>query len=174
MVKHLHEPFEELAARPLGVTLLALFFAAGALISGVSAIALAYPGSRLEPMWRLNPAAHVAFVSLGPWAVVLMLGVMVACAGAAAGLGTGRRWGYRLAVGLLSVNLVGDLGNALVRGDFRTLIGLPIGGLLLAYLFSRRVRERFRPLANPHVQPTNAGFSKIVDPHEDGRCSSSG
>lgn len=134
------------ADRPLGVTALSLFFAAGTLVSGVSAVALAFPGSWLEPMWRLNPAARAAFASIGPWAVVLMLGVMMACAGAAAGLWTGRRWGYRLAVGLLAVNLVGDLGNAFVRGDRRTLVGLPIGGLLLVYLLNRRVRERFRPL----------------------------
>lgn len=132
--------------RPLGVTALSLFFAAGAVVSGTSAVALAFPGSWLEPMWRLNPAAHAAFTPLGPWAVVLMLGVMTACAGAAVGLWTGRRWGYRLAIGLLGVNLVGDLGNGFVRGDRRTLIGLPIGGLLLGYLLSRRVRDWFRLL----------------------------
>jgi hypothetical protein len=139
------------ADRPLGVTALSLFFAPGALISGASALALAFPGSWLEPMWRLNPEARTAFGHLGPWAVLLMLGVMAACAGAAGGLWTGRRWGHRLAVGLLVGNLVGDLVNAFVRGDRRTLIGLPIGGVLLAYLLSRRVRDRFRPLANPRT-----------------------
>jgi hypothetical protein len=153
-------PPEMHADRPLGVTALSLFFAAGALISGVSGIALAFPGSWLEPIWRLNPTAHAAFASIGLWAVVVMLGVMTACAAATAGLWTGRRWGHRLAVGLLAVNLLGDLGNAFVRGDRRTLIGLPIGGLLLGYLLSRRVRDRFRPLANPQMQPTNAGGPK--------------
>jgi hypothetical protein len=85
-----------------------------------------------------------------------MLGVMVACAGAAAGLGTGRPWGYRLAVGLLGVNLIGDLGNAFLRGDRRTLIGVPVAGLLLAYLLSRRVHDRYRPAARPQTQSPNA------------------
>jgi hypothetical protein len=41
------------------------------------------------------------------------------------------------------VNLIGDAGNAAVRGDLRTLIGLPIGGALIAYLLSPRVRRQF-------------------------------
>jgi hypothetical protein len=41
------------------------------------------------------------------------------------------------------VNLLGDTLNAMVRGDWRTIIGLPIGGLMLVYLMSRRVRLSF-------------------------------
>jgi hypothetical protein len=48
-----------------------------------------------------------------------------------------------LAVGVLAANLVGDLLNAVVRGDRRTLVGLPIGGAMLAYLLRRRIRDRF-------------------------------
>ena len=32
------------------------------------------------------------------------------------------------------MNLVGDTFNAVFRGDLRTLIGLPIGGLMIWYL----------------------------------------
>ena len=136
------------AARPFGLAALAAFFGAGALISGVTAVALAFPGSRLEPMWRLNPAARVEFARLDGWAVALMLAVALACAAAASGLWTRRRWGQRVAVGLLGCNLLGDLLNAVVRGDRRTLIGLPIGGAMLVYLLSRRVSDHFRPPAD--------------------------
>jgi hypothetical protein len=129
--------------RPFGVTVLSLFFAAAALIAGAGAAALALPGSGLEPLWRLNPPARTAFAHLGTLSVVLMAVVAAACAGAASGLWTGRWWGHRLAVGLLAVNIVGDLLNALIRSDVRTLIGLPIGGLMLGYLLNRRVRDRF-------------------------------
>jgi len=108
-------------------------------------------------MWRLNPQARGAFASLGPWAVVLMGVVATACAGAAVGLWSGRPWGHRLAVGLVGTNLLGDLLNALGRGDRRTLIGLPIGGAMLAYLLSRQIRRRFQPMAGPGTLPTNAG-----------------
>lgn len=130
--------------RPFGLTALSVFFGVGVLASSVSALALAFPGSWLESVWRLNPEARVGFARLGPWAVVLMIVVALACSGAAVGLWIGRRWGYRLAVGVLSCNLLGDLLNAAVRGDHRTLIGLPIGGAMLAYLLSRRIRARFR------------------------------
>jgi hypothetical protein len=38
---------------------------------------------------------------------------------------------------VLTVNLVGDSLNALLRHDLRTLIGLPVGGLLILYLLKR-------------------------------------
>jgi hypothetical protein len=100
-------------------------------------------------MWRINPEARVGLVRLGPWAVALTLAVTLACGGAAVGLWSGRRWGYRVAVGVLTCNLLGDLLNAVVRGDRRTLVGLPIGAVMLAYLLSGRVGDRFRSPANP-------------------------
>jgi hypothetical protein len=131
------------ADRPLGLAVLSLFFAAGALISCATALALAAPGSWLEPMWQLNPEAQRVLSGLGPWAVLLMSVVATACGGAAVGLWSGRWWGHRLAVGLLGTNLLGDVLNAWLRGDLRTLVGLPIGGAMLAYLLSGRVRHRF-------------------------------
>ena len=127
--------------RPFGVTALSIFFAAGVIPATVSALALAWPGAWADAVWRLKPEARSQFAQLGPWAIPLMIVVALACAGAAVGLWTRRRWGHRLAVGLLGVNLVGDLLNAVMRSDWRTLIGLPIGGAMLAYLLSRRVRD---------------------------------
>jgi hypothetical protein len=71
--------------RPLGLAALSAFFTFGALMSAMSALALAYPGSWVEPLWRLNPKARDAFTRMGPWAVV-MVAVGAACAAAAAGL----------------------------------------------------------------------------------------
>jgi hypothetical protein len=94
-------------------------------------------------MWRLKPEAPQDFARLGPFAIPLMLLVAAACAGAAVGVWIGQRWGHRLAVALLAVNLLGDTLNATLRGDWRTLIGLPIGGAMLAYLLTRRTRAWF-------------------------------
>src|SRR5690242_3100564 len=58
-----------------GLTALSAFFAVGAIIAMLTSIALSAPGSAFEPLWRLNPQAHVAFRALGPWAIALMLGV---------------------------------------------------------------------------------------------------
>ncbi len=72
-----------------------------------------------------------------------MIIVGLACASAAIGLARRARWGRRLAIGVLAINLLGDTLNAIVRHDLRTLIGLPIGGALILYLTSKRVREFF-------------------------------
>jgi len=53
--------------------------------------------------------------------------------------------GHRLALRLLLINVVGDILNAVVLGDLRTLIGMPIGRALTVYLLSAQVRAQFRP-----------------------------
>jgi hypothetical protein len=131
------------ARPPKGLVALSVFFGAGALIAATTGVALLWPGGGLEPMWHLNPRAHQAFLQMGPWAIALMGGVALACALSARGLWIQARWGHCLALLLLVVNLVGDTTNALIAGDLRTLIGLPIAGGLIAYLLSPGVRRLF-------------------------------
>jgi hypothetical protein len=54
---------------PWGVSALGIFFAAGFIVAGASALALPFPGSWLEPMWQLNPEARTLLAPLapGPW-----------------------------------------------------------------------------------------------------------
>ncbi|HMG06793.1 MAG TPA: hypothetical protein VK581_15150 [Chthoniobacterales bacterium] len=121
----------------IGTTLLVMFFAAGALICLVTILALAFPGGFLEPIWRLKPDARLEFQHIGIWSVVLMAVVGAACGLAAVGLARSAEWGRRLAIGVLTVNLIGDSLNAWLRHDPRTLVGLPIGGLMIWYLARR-------------------------------------
>ena len=121
---------------PLGIKLLVIFFAAGALICSLVMLALAFPGGMLEPIWRLRPDARAEFQDIGTWAIGLMAAVGAACGLSAFGLARRAEWGRRLAIGVLTVNLVGDAFNAVFRGDLRTLIGMPIGGLMIWYLAS--------------------------------------
>jgi hypothetical protein len=118
-------------------------------MSGLAYILLLFPGSAFDSVWRLNPQAQEGFRRMGPWAVVLMATVCAACALAARGLWILAPWGRRLALGILTVNLIGDLGNALLRGDLRTLIGLPIGGALIAYLLRRYDASTVKRGASP-------------------------
>jgi hypothetical protein len=129
--------------RPAGITALVIFFIFGTTMAGLSCIALAVPGSFLEPMWRLNPSARDGLVQLGAWAPILMAIVSAACGIAAIGLWRGRSWGWRMALTVLAVNFVGDAGNVAIRGDWRTIIGLPVGGAMIAYLLSRNARRWF-------------------------------
>ncbi len=112
----------------------AAFFTFGAMMCGLTIGLLLFPGTAVDSLWRLNPEAHSAFQSFGGWAILLMLGVGLGCAIAAIGLWKGTRWGVRLALLILSINILGDLINAFVRNDYRALIGLPIGGAMIFYL----------------------------------------
>ena len=117
--------------------MLVIFFGAGALICFVTMLALAFPGGFLEPIWRLRPDARVEFQKLGHWSVLLMAVVGAACGLAAVGLARQAELGRRLAIGILTVNLIGDSLNAFLLHDLRTLIGLPVGGLMIWYLLFR-------------------------------------
>jgi hypothetical protein len=98
---------------------------------------LLFPGVALDSLWRLNPEAHAAFQWIGQLSILLMAIVGVACALAAIGLVRNAKWGRWLGILILAVNLVGDFSNALVRHDFRTLIGVPIAGAMIFYLARR-------------------------------------
>ncbi len=87
-------------------------------------VLLIFPGTKLDSLWNLNPDAHVAFQSLGSWSILLMLAVGTGCALAAIGLWRGTLWGVRLGLAILLVNVIGDLVNAVVRHDFRSLVDL--------------------------------------------------
>jgi uncharacterized BrkB/YihY/UPF0761 family membrane protein len=128
---------------PLGVKLLAAFFAFGAGMCLLTIILLLVPGRAADAVWRINPEAQHNFSAIGAWAFILMAVVGLACAFAAAGLATRKPWGRTLAITVLSINLLGDTTNAVLRQDYRTLIGLPIAGAILAYLFSANVRRIF-------------------------------
>src|SRR5216117_1202983 len=125
--------------RSTGRVLLAIFFAAGAFICLVTMLALAFPGSFLESIWQLKPEARVQFLQIGRGASIAVMAVVgVACGSAAIGLARNAEWGRRLAIAVLAVNLIGDSLNAWLRHDPKTLIGLPISGLMIWYLSRAR------------------------------------
>lgn len=130
-------------ARPHRITTLSIFFAAGAMISLVSGISLLFPESFLQPMWKLNPRAEQVFHHVGFWAIVLMFVVSLSCVLAAYGLWLGRLWGYHLAIGLLLVNLIGDIYNFASGTEPRAVIGIPIVLLVLASIMTSRIRAFF-------------------------------
>jgi hypothetical protein len=98
----------------------------------------------LEFLWRISPPARDGLLQMGRWAVPLMASVSLACAAAAIGLWTDAPWGRRTALAVLAVNIAGDAGNAIFRGELRTLIGVPVASALIAYLCSAPVKAWFR------------------------------
>src|SRR5215475_3899351 len=116
--------------------LVALFFVFGATMCTLTIVLLLFPGTALDSLWRLNPEAHLAFQSFGKWSVVLMVVIGTGCAFAAIGLWQDTLWGRRLALTILSLNILGDLVNAFVRHDCRALIGLPVAGAVMFFLLT--------------------------------------
>ena len=121
----------------------AFFFAFGAMMCALTLGLLLFPGGPLDALWRLNPDARLAFESLGPWSLAVMVIVGAACLAAAIGLWRGALWGTRLALAILAVNIVGDIMNVLFRHDYRALIGVPVGAVMI-FLLARHESARRR------------------------------
>ena len=126
---------------PLGLQLLAIFFGFGAFMCALTIVLLLFPGTALDVAWRLNPEAHRSFQSLGTLSILLMAVVGSGCGAAAVGLFRGARWGRVLGLVILLANVVGDAANAILRHDYRTLIGIPIGVVMIAYLWRTSCRN---------------------------------
>jgi hypothetical protein len=129
--------------RPVGITALSIFFLAGALISLTAGLSLLFPNSIIEPMWRVNPRGHQGLVRIGLWGVALLFAASVSCAAAAVGLWRSARWGHRVAVTLIAINLLSDVANSVLGAEPRAVVGVPIAFALLLYLMSKRVRRYF-------------------------------
>jgi hypothetical protein len=131
-------------SRPKRITALSLFFGAGAIISFVSAISLLFPNSFLQPMWRLNPRALHAFNQMGVWAFILLFTVSLACAFTSIGLWRGKLWGYRLAISMLVINLIGDTYNFLTGIERRAVIGIPIVLIIIFLITNPKTKSFFK------------------------------
>ena len=118
------------------------FFWFGAAMCALTILLLAFEGTALDAIWRINPQGHAVLSQMGGLAFVLMVVVGAACAASAAGLWRGREWGRRLAIGVLTINLIGDVAGAVVRNDPRTLIGLPIGCGMIYFLLRIGARRK--------------------------------
>jgi hypothetical protein len=138
---------------PLGTKLLAAFFAAGALVSLTTAVALASPGGPLDPIWRLKPAAQQDFGRLGGWAILLMVVVSTACATDALALWYARPWSRRFAAVVLAVNLAGDAVNATAGREPASALGVPARTFLsnATGAAARPLRSFASPLNTSHT-----------------------
>lgn len=133
--------------RPIAVTALSALFLFGTVASFISSVSLFFPGSFLEPLWIANPRAHEGLSGMGVSAIILMGLVSTVCALAAIGLCRGARWGYWLAIALLTLNLLGDVLNVVLATEPRAAIGVPIVIAIFVLLRTKRVRRFFRSSA---------------------------
>jgi len=140
-------------------TAVGIFFYFAMTMALYAGITLLHPGTVLDHLWSLNPDAHRDLLPFRKPAGVLFL--LLAATAATAGLGWFRRriWGWRMAVLGISTQVLGDCVN-LVRGDFlRGGAGLLIGGALLIYLLSAKVKSNFNP-AGDFGEAVDEGVSR--------------
>jgi hypothetical protein len=126
-----------------GFTTIGIFLFFGAVMASFAATTLLWRGTPLDRAWALNPSAYKQLAPLGSMVGVLFL--LLGAALATAGLGWFRRrlWGWRLAVVIIGIQVLGDFVNC-VRGDWlRGGTGVIIAGALLLFLLQPRIRAMF-------------------------------
>jgi hypothetical protein len=132
-----------LERRPLGFAAIGLFLMFGAVMAALAGTTLLWHGTVLDRAWTLNPTAYQQLSPLGRKVGILFL--ILSSALVVSGIGWFRRrlLGWRLAVAIIAVQVLGDIIN-LVKGDWlRGGIGVVIAGALLLYLLTPRLRAEF-------------------------------
>ena len=140
------------AGSPRGKTAIGIFLLFGAVMASLTGATLLWRGTALDRMWTLNPRAYKELAPLGKVVGIpfLMLGVLLAVA--CMGWFKRRVWGWRLAVAIIAIQVLGDLVNAF-RGDVvRGGAGFVIAGALLVYLLRPQVRCAFASGNAPRVR----------------------
>jgi hypothetical protein len=129
---------------PRGFTAVGIFLLFGTTMAALAGTTLLWRGTSLDRIWALNPTAYAELAPLGRIVGAAFLFLSAALGAAAVGWFLRRPWGWRLAVAIIAIQVIGDLTN-LLRGDFvRGPIGVLIAGALLLYLLSQDVKGRFR------------------------------
>ena len=131
--------------RSRGFTAVGVFLLFGMSMASLAGITLVWRGTFLDRIWALNPTAYTQLAPLGPLVGAAFLLLAVALGAAALGWFLRRLRGWRLAVAIIAIQVIGDLMNVL-RGDFvRGSIGMLVAGALLIYLLRREIKGTFLP-----------------------------
>ncbi len=137
---------------PKGIIAVGIFLFFGAIMAALAGTTLVWRGTTLDRLWILNPRAYkeLAPHEKAVGIPFLLLGVTLAVAGI--GWFKRRLWGWRLAVGIIGVQVLGDLVNAFMGDLVGGGVGFVIAGALLMYLLRPEVRAAFANDNAPSVR----------------------
>lgn len=131
------------APKTPGFTAIGTFLFFGAIMSSLAAVTLLWRGTALDRVWALNPGAYQQLAPLGGTIGILFLLLGAALTTAGIGWFRQRLWGWRLAVVIIAIQVLGDVVNC-VRGDLlRGGTGVIIAGGLLLFLLRPGIRSTF-------------------------------
>jgi hypothetical protein len=134
---------DAIGPKPRGFTAIGVFLFFGAVMASLAATTLLWRGTPLDRIWALNPSAYKQLAPLGSMVGILFLLLGVALTTAGLGWFRRRLWGWRLAVVIIGIQVLGDISNC-VRGDWlRGGTGVIIAGALLLFLLQPRIRATF-------------------------------
>ena len=108
---------DAIATKPRGFTAIGVFLFFGAVMATFAATTLLRRGTPLDRLWALNPTAYNQLVPLGGIVEILFLAFAATLITAGIGWFLRRLWGWRLAVIIISTQVLGDVVNC-VRGDW--------------------------------------------------------
>lgn len=131
----------DLLRRPRFVVAIVFFLIVAAALSLAVGGALLAPQSPLAVIWRMNPRAQLDFLRLGGMGGALMLALALVAALTALGLWVGTKWGWRLAVTGLAINMIGDAARAFAV-EPRAAVGIPIVAAVL-FILARSPARRW-------------------------------
>jgi hypothetical protein len=112
-------------------------------MAALAGTTLVWPGTTLDRIWVLNPKAHLQLAPLSPRVGLAFLLLALTLAAAAVGWFQKKKWGWRLTVCIIAIQVLGDLMN-LMKGDYiRGVTGAVVAGALLIYLCRPRMKALF-------------------------------
>jgi hypothetical protein len=129
--------------RPLGFAVLGAFLFFGAVMAGLAGTTLLWRGTVFDRAWMLNPTAYRQLSPLGSKIGILFLLLSSALLASGIGWFRHRLWGWRLAVAIIAIQVLGDIINLVKRDFLRRGIGVVIASAVLIYLLTPRVRAEF-------------------------------
>jgi hypothetical protein len=132
-----------LRTKPLGIFLIAMFFAVATCVLVGVGTALLWPESKLEIIWALYPARRSLLMPYRVWLGPGFLALAIVMLSASIGCFRHRKWGWSLAVGIFLVNGASDTGQMLLGHFLEGGIGVAVAGAILLYLSRPRVRTTF-------------------------------